>query len=81
MERTMTLSLRESVHLVSDPANLDASVHEVFHLMLGADCMRDTEAAAPVHELVTAVVGLAGFSAAPASFARAGRRLSRSRQE
>ena len=40
MERTMTLSLRESVHLVSDPKNLDASVHEVFQLMLGVECQR-----------------------------------------
>ncbi len=40
MERTMTLSLRESVHLVSDPRNLDASVEEVFQLMLGVNCRR-----------------------------------------
>ena len=35
MERTMAVSLRESVQLVSDPRNLDASVEEVFELMLG----------------------------------------------
>ena len=36
----MTQTLRESVHLVSDPKNLDASVDEVFRLMLGVDCAR-----------------------------------------
>jgi len=29
MERTMECSLRESMHLVADPKNLDASVEEV----------------------------------------------------
>ena len=41
MERTMAVSLRESVQLVSDPRNLDASVEEVFQLMLGIACRRD----------------------------------------
>jgi chemotaxis protein CheX len=62
MERTMTLSLRESMHLVSDPMNLDASVEEVFHLMLGVDCRRysgPVEIAEP--ESVTAVVGFGGM--------------------
>ena len=40
MERAMTLSLRGSVDLVSDPKNLDASVEEVFQLMLGVNCRR-----------------------------------------
>ncbi len=58
----MTLSLRESVHLVSDPENLDASVDEVFRLMLGVECVR----AAVVEddgepESVTAVVGFGGL--------------------
>ena len=34
-ERGMSVSLRESVQQVSDPRNLDASVEEVFRLMLG----------------------------------------------
>jgi len=34
MERKMAVSLRESVQLVSDPRNLDASVDEVFQMML-----------------------------------------------
>ncbi len=37
----MAVSLRESVQLVSDPRNLDASVEEVFQLMLGVNCRRD----------------------------------------
>ena len=41
MEPTMTVSLRESVQLVSDPRNLDASVEEVFRLMLGVECRRE----------------------------------------
>jgi chemotaxis protein CheX len=56
----MAVSLRKSVDKVSDPRNLDQSVEEVFHLMLGADCVRDL-AVAPVEEdTVTAVVGFGG---------------------
>jgi chemotaxis protein CheX len=60
--RTMTLSLRDSMHLVSDPKNLDASVEEVFHLMLGVNCQRysgPVEICEP--ESVTAVVGFGGL--------------------
>jgi len=62
MERTMTLSLRDSVHLVSDPRNLDASVDEVFQLMLGTKVTKD-DVPAQVHEpeSVTAVVGFGGL--------------------
>ena len=60
----MAMSLRESVHLVSDPENLDASVEEVFRLMLGVDCKRQAEARkleeSPDAESVTAVVGFGG---------------------
>jgi len=62
MERAMTLSLRESVHLISDPRNLDASVEEVFQLMLGVNSQRydgPVEIAEP--ESVTAVVGFGGL--------------------
>jgi hypothetical protein len=31
MERAMAVSLRESLQLVSDPRNLDATVEEVFN--------------------------------------------------
>jgi len=57
-EEPMTLSLRDSVHLVSDPRNLDASVHEVFEMMLGVDCVRERE---PVHTEVDAVTAVVGF--------------------
>jgi chemotaxis protein CheX len=60
MERTMTLSLRESVHLVSDPRNLDASVEEVFQLMLGVNCEHIDGPAEIEPESVTAVVGFGG---------------------
>jgi chemotaxis protein CheX len=61
MERTMALSLRESVHLVSDPRNLDASVEEVFQLMLGVRCERSAGPALVEPESVTAVVGFGGL--------------------
>lgn len=60
---TMEVSLRESVQQVADPRNLDASVDEVFGMMLGVQCERTTAAsAAPVTpESVTAVVGFGGL--------------------
>lgn len=64
LECAMTFSLRDSVHLVSDPANLDASVDEVFRLMLGVNCARQTKSlpstATTEKESVTAVVGFGG---------------------
>jgi chemotaxis protein CheX len=57
----MAVSLRESVQLVSDPRNLDASVEEVFQLMLGLACLRDTGPAVVEPESVTAVVGFGGL--------------------
>jgi len=61
MERTMAVSLRESVQLVSDPRNLDASVEEVFQLMLGVNCKRGSGPIEPEPESVTAVVGFGGL--------------------
>ncbi|MGD0730217.1 MAG: chemotaxis protein CheX [Terracidiphilus sp.] len=61
MERTMAVSLRESVQLVSDPRNLDASVEEVFQMMLGVDCRRDSGPVVPEPDSVTAVVGFGGL--------------------
>lgn len=55
------VSLRESVERVSDPRNLDASVQEVFGMMLGIDCQRQAGAAAIGKESVTAVVGFGGL--------------------
>jgi len=48
------------VDKVSDPRGLDRSVEEVFHLMLGADCVRDPGLPADEPEAVTAVVGFGG---------------------
>jgi chemotaxis protein CheX len=61
MEHTMAVSLRESVQLVSDPRNLDATVEEVFQLMLGAACRRDAGPVLNEPESVTAVVGFGGL--------------------
>lgn len=61
MERAMAVSLRESVDRVSDPRNLDESVDEVFRLMLGVDCKRESIPPAPESESVTAVVGFGGM--------------------
>jgi len=57
----MAVSLRESVQQVSDPRNLDASVEEVFRLMLGLECQHDAGPAAHDRESVTAVVGFGGL--------------------
>jgi chemotaxis protein CheX len=61
MERTMAISLRESVQQVSDPRNLDASVEEVFQMMLGVNCRRDPGPQSTEPESVTAVVGFGGL--------------------
>jgi len=60
-ERTMAQSLRENLHLVSDPRNLDASVDEVFHMMLGVACAPIKQAAIEEAETITAVVGFGGL--------------------
>jgi chemotaxis protein CheX len=60
MEREMGVSLRESVDKVSDPRNLDASVEEVFQLMLGVACERVDLSPLMEPESVTAVVGFGG---------------------
>lgn len=57
---TMPVSLRESVQQISDPRNLDASVEEVFRLMMSLECRRVTGAAGLSNESVTAVVGFGG---------------------
>jgi chemotaxis protein CheX len=72
-EPSMAVSLRESVHQVADPSNLDASVEEVFQLMLGVECRndpggpsdsrlrQDPRAGEHEEESVTAVVGFGGL--------------------
>jgi chemotaxis protein CheX len=56
----MVLSLRESLDRISDPRNVDASVEEVFHLMLGVNCVRDGVPPAIESDSVSAVVGFGG---------------------
>ena len=57
----MAVSLRESLQLVSDPKNLDASVEEVFTMMLWIACERDPGPLVMEAESVTAVVGFGGL--------------------
>jgi len=68
----MALSLRSLRPLVSDPLNLDASVEEVFHMMLGINCPRNAEPITVEGESVTAVVGFCGLLTGACIF-RAGR--------
>lgn len=56
----MAVSLRQSMATVTDPQHLDASVREVFQLMLGVSCRRADQPARIGVESVTAVVGLGG---------------------
>jgi len=53
-------SLRGNLHLVSDPENLDSSVHEVFSMMLGVSCDPVAKIPAKESETITAVVGFGG---------------------
>lgn len=59
------MTLKDSMHLVTDPDNLDKSVREVFETMLGVQCRHeDRTAALPEHKAavsVTAVVGFGGI--------------------
>jgi len=57
----MAVSLRESMQRVSDPQNLDASVQEVFRLMLGIECKREAGPVVVERESATAVVGFGGM--------------------
>ncbi|MDR3742531.1 MAG: chemotaxis protein CheX [Terracidiphilus sp.] len=61
MEREMTVSLRESVDVVADPKHLDASVDEVFRLMLGVTAEPTVGPLPARSESVTAVVGFGGI--------------------
>ena len=60
-KQTMAVSLRESVQRVSDPKNLDASVEEVFRMMLGIECKREAGVAVVDNDTVTSVVGFGGL--------------------
>lgn len=69
----MPLSLRESLHEISDPRNVDAAVDEVFQLMLGVTCRREACPLAPEEEWVTAVVGFGGLLSGACLFRSGGR--------
>lgn len=60
----MSSTLRDSLDLISDPENLDASVREVFGTMLGVRCGREAsdhfQQGTDGNETVTAVVGFGG---------------------
>ncbi|MGO8775409.1 MAG: chemotaxis protein CheX [Terracidiphilus sp.] len=71
-EQTMAVSLRASVARVSDPRNLDASVEEVFRLMLGIACKREAGPAIHEKETVTAVVGFGGILSGACVFSSGG---------
>jgi chemotaxis protein CheX len=64
-DHEMTLTLRDSAQLISDPENLNSSVLEVFETMLGV--ARDAIESGPSEpgmgtaESVTAVVGFGGI--------------------
>ena len=57
----MTLTLRDSITRLSDPRNLDASVEEVFGMMLGWECRRaEADCDAREADSLTAMVGFGG---------------------
>ena len=64
-EKKMTPTLKDSMHLVSDPENLENSVCEVFETMLGVECRREDDIeTVPEYQpavSVTAVVGFGGI--------------------
>lgn len=57
----MAQSLRENLHLVSDPHNLDTSVEEIFNMMLGSACFPVEEPPVEEPETITSVVGFGGL--------------------
>lgn len=56
----MPLSFRDSLHIVTDPANLAGSVEEVFRLMLGVSCQQFEGTYEKEADTITAVVGFGG---------------------
>ena len=61
MEYGMQVSLRDFLSEISDPRNLDATVCEIFQMMLGVNCRRDAGPLTEETEWVTAVVGFGGL--------------------
>jgi len=60
-EKVLVHSLRDNLHLVSDPRNLDSSVDEVFNMMLGVSCIVVPKTLVSDREIITAVVGFGGL--------------------
>jgi len=85
-ETKVTISLRENLHLVSAPENLDASVEEVFGMMLGVSCVKVSDPSFDVDrtlipgedsneggaETITAVVGFGGLLSGACVFRSSG---------
>jgi chemotaxis protein CheX len=61
MESKMAQSLRENMQWVADPRHLDASVDEVFNMMLGVACDLAAGTITQEPETITAVVGFGGL--------------------
>jgi chemotaxis protein CheX len=57
----MAVSLRDSQHRVADIRNLDASVEEVFRLMLGLTCHPSHNFVQQEPDSITGVVGFCGL--------------------
>ena len=57
----MSVALRESVDRLSDPCNLDATVEEVFGVVLGCQCRQIDNATIGESQSVMAVIGFGGI--------------------
>jgi chemotaxis protein CheX len=61
-EKIMTPTLKDSMHMVSDPQNLDDSVREVFETMLGVQCRHEGSVdAIPGRQASVSVMAVVGF--------------------
>lgn len=72
----MAQSLRDSLHIVTDPLHLDGSVEEVFRLMLGVNCEQIKGPLEKELDNITAVVGFGGVLSGACVF-RAGESVAR----
>jgi chemotaxis protein CheX len=72
----MASSLRNSLHVVTDPAHLTASVEEVFRLMLGVNCEQINGPLEKELDTITSVVGFGGVLSGACVF-RAGETVAR----
>lgn len=56
----MSQSLRDSLHVLTNPSFLNGSVEEVFRLMLGVECEQIQGSIEEESEIITSVVGFGG---------------------